>query len=171
MSKRALKKYLQGLEKEHLEEQLLELYSKFKPVKVYYDFVFNPQEEKLVEECKMKISKEYFPLTKRRPRMRRSVAQKYIKHFMQIGMAPDLLLDVMLYNIELAQTYCADKPVKQDTFYKSMLTSFEQAVVYAKEWGEIASFHNRLLGVVAQAEEQNWFNAQAFDHLGAEYLS
>ena len=47
MSKRNLKKYLSELSKEQLEEQLLELYEKFKDVKIYYDFAFNPNEKKL----------------------------------------------------------------------------------------------------------------------------
>ena len=45
MSKRDLKKYLSELNKEQLEEQIIELYEKFSPVKVYYNFVFNPKEE------------------------------------------------------------------------------------------------------------------------------
>ena len=58
MSKRNLKKYLTELNKEQLEEQLIELYDKFGDVKVYYDFVFNPNEDKLVREAKFKISNE-----------------------------------------------------------------------------------------------------------------
>ena len=61
MSKRDLKKYLSSLDKNQLEEQLVELYDKFKDVKVYYDFVFNPNEQSLVKEAKIKISNEYFP--------------------------------------------------------------------------------------------------------------
>ncbi|OQX98965.1 MAG: hypothetical protein B6I20_10435, partial [Bacteroidetes bacterium 4572_117] len=62
MSKRELKKYLQGLNKKQLEEQINDLYLWFKEVKTFYDFVFNPKEGQLLEECKFKISKEYFPL-------------------------------------------------------------------------------------------------------------
>jgi len=62
MSKRALKTYLSQLSKADLEEQLLDLYNRFPEVKTYYDFVFNPKEEKLVQEAKAKISNEYFPL-------------------------------------------------------------------------------------------------------------
>ena len=47
MSKRDLKKYLGELNKEQLEEQIIELYEKFSPVKTYYDFVFNPKEDRL----------------------------------------------------------------------------------------------------------------------------
>ena len=61
MSKRDLKKYLTELHKKQLEEQILELYEKFSAVKTYYDFVFNPKEETLLKECKIKISNEYFP--------------------------------------------------------------------------------------------------------------
>ena len=56
MSKRDLKKYLNELNKEQLEVQIIELYDKFSNVKVYYDFVFNPNEEKLVREAKFKIA-------------------------------------------------------------------------------------------------------------------
>ena len=60
MSKRALKKYLADLQKEDLEEQLLDLYDRFPSVKKYYNFVFNPKEDKMLLEAKMKISNEYF---------------------------------------------------------------------------------------------------------------
>ena len=63
MSKRDLKKYITELNKEQLEEQILELYDKFTDVKVYYDFVFNPNEKKLVQEAKLKISNEYLNLS------------------------------------------------------------------------------------------------------------
>ncbi|WP_396179780.1 DUF6155 family protein, partial [Flavobacterium sp.] len=51
MSKRDLKKYVTELSKEQIEEQIIELYLKFPEVKTYYDFVFNPNEEKLLREA------------------------------------------------------------------------------------------------------------------------
>ena len=39
MSKRALQQYLSELNKEQLEEQIIELYEKFSPVKVYYNWL------------------------------------------------------------------------------------------------------------------------------------
>lgn len=81
MSKRDLKKYLSELNKAQLEEQLIELYDKFKDVKVYYDFVFNPNERNLVKDAKLKISNEYYPIRGKRPKMRRSTAQKIYKTF------------------------------------------------------------------------------------------
>jgi hypothetical protein len=36
--------------------------------------------------------------------MRRSVAQKFIKHFVSLGMDAYLIADLMLYTIEIAQS-------------------------------------------------------------------
>ena len=132
MSKRELKKYIQTLSKKQLQEQVLDLYTRFKPVKEYYNFVFNPKEEKLVTECKFKINKEYFPTNGRKPKKRRSVAQKYIKKFKLLGVNPFLLADVMLFNIETAQRFEASYKVN-DSFFPSMLKSFEEAIEYINE--------------------------------------
>ena len=163
MSKRELKKYLHTLEKKQLEEQILDLYERFKDVKVYYNFVFNPREDKLLEECKYKIGKEYFPLGRRKPKARRSVAQKYIRHFIQLGVEPLLVAEVMLFNLETAQAYSAQKYIRQDGFFTSMLKSFQDARTYIGEHGLMERFHPRLKAIADAAWEQEWFNRAAFE--------
>jgi hypothetical protein len=163
MSKRELKKYLHGLSKEQLEEQITDLYARFKEVKVFYDFVFNPREEKLLDECKFKISKEYFPINGRKAKARRSVAQKYIKHFKQLGADPAMIADVMLYNIEIAQAWSGETVIRQDAFYKSILKSFEEAVTFIYENNMQSEFKIRLQKIVDEAVEQNWFNKNFFE--------
>ena len=167
MSKRDLKKYLTELNKTQLEEQVLELYEKFSAVKTYYDFVFNPKEETLLRECKVKISNEYFPQKKsgkaRKPKMRRSVAQKYIKHFILLGVDPFLIADVMLYSIEIAQTFSAERFIKQELFYKSMFNSFEQAVLFMISNGIVNEFKTRIVAISNETMRQNWFNKEEFD--------
>ncbi len=168
MSKRDLKKYLTELNKKQLEEQIIELYEKFSPVKTYYDFVFNPKEETLLKECKIKISNEYFPPRTsgnkaRKPKMRRSVAQKYIKHFILLGVDPFIIGDVMLYSIEIAQTFSAERIIKQELFYKSMFNSFEQAVIFMIANGILNEFKSRIIAINNETMRQNWFNKQEFD--------
>ena len=141
MSKRDLKKYLGELTKEQIADQFLELYDKFGDVKTYYDFVFNPKEEKLVQESKLKISNEYFPIKNKRPKLRRSVAQKYIKQFIILGVDPHSIVDVMLYNIEVAQRYSAIREMRYASFFKSILNSFEQAINFAKSTGIVSDFN------------------------------
>ena len=157
------------LNKEQLEEQIIELYEKFAPVKVYYDFVFNPKEDKLLQESKVKISHEYFPIKKPnakwRPKakMRRSVAQKIIKHFIMIGVDPFVIADIMLYNIEIAQTYSSNNFIKQELFYKSILNSFEQAVNFVISNGILYDFKDRILAIKQESIQQKWKNKYDFE--------
>ncbi len=161
MSKRALKKYLTELKKKELEEQLMDLYARFPVVKEYYDFIFNPKEDKMVQEAKAKISNEYFPLKRRRPKARRSVAQKYIKHFIKLGVEPHLIADVMLYNLEIAQTFSQNKNVP-DAFYKSMLNSFNEMVQFVSLNELLPNFKDRLIKVYEKTQEQDWGFSEGF---------
>ncbi|KQX00630.1 DUF6155 family protein [Flavobacterium sp. Root420] len=169
MSKRDLKKYLAELNKEQLEEQIIELYEKFIPVKTFYDFVFNPKEDKLLQESKTKISHEYFPVKKPnakwRPKakMRRSVAQKMIKHFILLGVDPFIIADLMLYNIEIAQTFSSGNFIKQELFYKSIFNSFEQAVNFIISNGILPEFKTRILEIQQQTIQQKWKNKYDFE--------
>lgn len=161
MSKRALKKYLSSLKKAELEEQLLGLYDKFPAVKSYYSFVFNPKEDKLVQEAKLKIANEYFPVKRKRPRARRSVAHKYIKTFLLLGVDAPLVADVMLYNLEIAQEFAQHKNVA-DNFYKSMLNSFEQAIQYVALHSLLPEFKERILQIYTETQEKKWVFAEGF---------
>ena len=159
MSKRDLKKYLAELNKTQLEEQVLDLYDKFSAVKTYYDFVFNPKEDALLKECKLKISNEYFPQRTsakkaRKPKMRRSVAQKYIKHFILLGVDPFIIGDVMLYSIEIAQTFSAERIVNSELFYKSMFNSFEQTVKFMITNGIVNEFKSRIVAINEETRRQ-----------------
>ncbi len=169
MSKRDLKKYLSELNKEQLEEQIIELYEKFIPVKVYYNFVFNPKEDSLLQDSKLKISNEYFPVKKlsrrSKPKMRRSVAQKLIKHFIVLGVDPFVIADVMFYNIEIAQTYSAENPIKQELFYKSMFNSFEQAVDFVISNGIYGEFKTRISSIHQETLSQKWGNEYEFERI------
>ncbi|SHI88132.1 DUF6155 family protein [Pseudozobellia thermophila] len=161
MSKRALKKYIAELPKEALEEQMIDLYERFPMVKEYYDFIFNPKEDKLVQNAKAKIGNEYFPVKRRRARARRSVAQKYIKHFIKLGVAPDLVIDVMLYNLEIAQLFARERNVP-DSFYKSMLNSFNEAVRFISVHGLLPDFKERIVKIYTETQEQDWPYTEGF---------
>lgn len=165
MSKKALQKYLKSLKKEQLEEQVMDLYQRFSEVKTFYNFIFNPKEDKLLGEAKFKISKEYFPPNKRKAKTRRSVAHKQIKHFLTLGVDAHLVADLMLYNIEIAQTYSADNKLITDSFTKSMYKSFEQAVTFIHQNNLTTQFSARIIKVKEEAEYQKWQNRENFETL------
>ena len=97
--------------------------------------------------------------------MRRSVAQKYIRHFNRLGVEPSLVADVMFYHIEIAQTYSSEKFVKQEAFYKAMLKAFSEALQYVDEHGIRKEFKERIQQVVHMAHEQRWMNRQGFERV------
>lgn len=169
MSKRDLKKYLAGLPKDALEEQLLALYDKFADVKAYYNFVFNPKEDKLEQEAKAKIANEYFPIKSKRPKLRRSTAQKYIKHFLTLGVDPFVVADVMLFNIETAQKYSAKRDLRYASFYTSMLSSYRQAADFIIANGMAPNFRERLATIKNEAMRQKWENREGFEEVWEKF--
>jgi hypothetical protein len=131
--------------------------------------VFNPKEESLLQDSKLKISNEYFPIKKlgrrSKPKMRRSVAQKLIKHFVVLGVDPFVIADVMLYNIEIAQAYSSENPIKQELFFKSMFNSFEQAVEFIISNGIYAEFKTRIGSIFQETVDQKWINQYEFERI------
>lgn len=163
MSKRDLQKYLQSLNQEQIAEQFLELYSKFPEVKTYYDFIFRPNEDKLLQNAKIKISAEYFPLKTKKAKLRRSTAQKIIKHFLLLGVEPHITAEIMLYNITTAQKYSAKKEMRYDSFFKSILNSLEQCITFCISNGILPHFKSEIVAIVGETHKQKWPNKSQFD--------
>lgn len=160
MSKRTFKKYLAELPKEALEEQLLDLYERFGPVKTYYDFVFNPKEDKLLAEAKARIRNEYFPLKRRRPRARRSVAQKFIRHFKTLRMQESLIADLMVFNLETALDFETTRKVP-DAFYKSMYNSFHEALEFVHYY-QLTEIKPLVEGIYIEILAREWPYLESF---------
>src|SRR5690606_31303813 len=108
---------------------------------------------------------EYFPLKGKRPKLRRSTAQKYIKNFLTLGVDPFVVADVMLFNIETAQKYSAKRQIRYDSFFKSMLNSYKQAVDYVAANGISVNFKERILAIHDEVHRQRWDNQKEFERI------
>ena len=170
MSKRELRKYLKDLTKEQLEEQIADIYNRFKDVKEYYDFAFNPNENQLIELCRFQISKEYYPVGSRKAKLRRSVAQKWIKKLILLDADTSLLADVMFFNIEIAQSFSGEHMIRQESFYTSLFKSFDEALRFVSEKGILTEFRGRIEKIAGDAWDQQWPNRSAFEDLSDMYL-
>ena len=160
MSKKLLQKHLVELQKEHLEIMVLDIYDKFPEVKTYFNFVFNPNENKLLEQARIKVANEFFPLKRKRPKARRSVAQKYIKHFKTLGMSPELIAEFMWYNIGLMHTFCEEKPQRLP-FFKSFCNFYKEALQFASYHQIIPLYKTQILAVYTASKD--WENAYDFE--------
>jgi hypothetical protein len=161
MSKKALKKYVQQLDAAALQEQIFDLYRRFPEVKTYYDFVFNPQEDKLLREAMQRISEEYFPRRRKKAKARRSVAHKYIKHFRTLGVDAVVLSELMAFNLETAQRYETQRNCP-DAFYRSIYKSFLEWGNHLVHHGILPEFRDRAISFVEGVEAAEWPQKQAF---------
>lgn len=161
MSKLKLKKHIKTLSKKQLEEQIIELYDKFKPVKIYFNFAFNPKEDKFLEDAKIKVFKEYFPRTKRRAKLRRSTATKLIKHFQDLEMSPDVIAELMCYAIEIVLIYTERRTIKNDSFFVGIFRQYQDAVSFIVR-NNLKRFEPRLIEIAEQTWQQDWFNKSSF---------
>lgn len=165
MSKRALKKYLSELDKAQLSDQIIDLYDRFKEVKTYYDFAFNPKEDRLLAEFKTRVRREYFPENGRKAKARPSIAQKRIKKFIRLEVNPETIIEAMLYTIETAQAFSAKRQNCRDPFFRSMFNSFKQAIQFAHYHGFIDIYFPRFHAIVAHCISREWPNKNAFIEL------
>lgn len=159
MGKLQLKSYLHKLDKENLVEQVIELYSTSKEVKKYYDFLLNPDLEKLADEWKIKISKEYFPTYGRRIRARRSVGQKAVRELEFLGVTPDIIADIRMYAIEVAVLYTIEMHRADVAFNKSIEQQYIKLIDYAKEHGLLSDFKVRCCDLKNKIVDADWVNA------------
>lgn len=163
VSKRELKKYLKDLDKNQLSEQIIDLYDRFKDVKTFYDFAFNPKEDKVLNDFKTRVAKEYFPVKgRKKPKARPSIAQKRIALFIKLEMNPAVILDAMLFTIETAQAYAAERNNIRDPFYRSMFNSFKQATEFAQYHGFADDYKDRFSQIISDCESQSWPNRDRF---------
>lgn len=169
MSKREFKKYIKDLKKSQLEIHLFDLYERFSNVKEFYDFAFNPNEVKLVKEAKFKIANEFFPLNGRKAKMRRSIAQKIIKHFITLGVDIFIISDIMLYTIEIAQSFSVSKCIKNDSFYKSIFITYRQSILYMVEHAILNDNLDRVVAIKNEAIIQDWSNKSEFVALAQQF--
>lgn len=162
MSKRQLLNFLNELGKPELKEQLIDLYDRFKNVKEFYDFSFSPKEDQHFRLAKEKISKEYFTENTRKAKKRRSIAQKQIVYLQKLEADPVRISDLMLFNLEVAQTFLDENTINQEGFYKSMLSSFRSALVYISKQQLDLEFEDRIDRIISKSKEQSWFNHEGF---------
>jgi hypothetical protein len=141
MSKTALKKELQLLNKEQLIAQILELYDNYKPVKEYYKLYLDPQgEAELMKKYKMIIINEFFPKSNRIGYARFSVAKKAIADFKALQPSSELLADLMITLPEMACKYTNEYGDMSEPFYTSAANNYEAALKFLKKEQLLSKF-------------------------------
>jgi hypothetical protein len=98
MGLREVKTEPNKLEKEDLIKHISELYKKCKPVKEYYDFYVDSDENQHLEQYKEKVTEGFFP--KRRYQLKLSISRKAINDFKKLETSTKCLADLLLLFVE-----------------------------------------------------------------------
>ncbi len=168
MGLRELKSELYKQDKETLIKHISELYKKYKPVKVYFDFYLNPDEKKLLEQYKQKVYEGFFP--KRGYNIKLSLSRKAINEFKKLGVSEESLAVLLLYYVECGVEVTNEYGDMDENFYTSVENTFEKALQLMAKNKLLEKFKYRALKIVKKAEGIGWgFSDAMWDIYGEQY--
>ncbi len=154
MGLKEVKSELNKLDKDALIKHISELYKKFKPVKEYLDFYINPDEKKLLEQYKNKVTEGFFP--KRGDNIKLSISRKAINDFKKLGVSQEYLADLLLHfvecGVELTNTYGDIN----ENFYTSVENTYDKALQIIDKNGLLEKFKARALKIIIDTENIGW---------------
>lgn len=125
MSKAEVKKYIRSLDRQGLEQLILDLYTARKEAKEFLDYAVHPNDNAKYEQYKEVITKEFFP-KRGDAKLRFSVCKKAVRDFKSLDPDPVLLCDLMLYIPECASEIADDWGDLWESFYDVSLQQFCQ---------------------------------------------
>ena len=150
----SLKKYLQQFSKEQLIAQILELNTKYKEVKTYYDFSVNPYSTKAKEEAKKIIGKCIYPNINYNLNLRE--ARKAITGFKKLSPLENDIIDVMLFYVECGVNYTQVFGDINESFYNSFAGMFYDACLLVQKHKLETEFKARCFKIVSQTDGMGW---------------
>lgn len=156
MSKAQLKKYIQGLDREQLEEFVLNIYSDVKPAKDYLDFFLNPDVDKLVDNTKRALCTRIF-----RPNgdpvlnLKFTKINNIMKDFTSKIHDPYMVADMMVYLLTLLCLY-GSKYYHTESFVKSVVANFGRLSKWLVKTGLETEYREKMLGLIKNTYDIGW---------------
>lgn len=154
MGLRELKSELKKQNKETLIKHISELYKKYIPVKEYFDFYINPNENELLEKYKEKVREGFFP--KRGWNLKLSLARKAINEFKKLGPSQENLADLLLYYVECGVEFTNDYGDIDENFYLSLEKTYVQALTLMRKENILEKFAERAKEIVNDTSNIGW---------------
>lgn len=126
MSLSSLKKELQHFDKSALESIILDLYSKSKENKDYLEYFQNPDEEKLLDKYKTKVSDYIFPKRGYRAKIAKAkaVLREFSKWYPNPEMEAELQLTYIVRGIDFGKKVYMTTAL-DDSLHKMTISFFE----------------------------------------------
>ena len=164
MGLREVKSVLNKLDKEDLIKHVSELYKKYKPVKEYFDFYVNPDEKKLLEQYKEKVTEGFYP--KKGYQLKLSISRKAINNFKKLGTSAQSLADLLLHFVENGVEFTNEYGDIDEYFYTSVENTYSSALDLIDKNGLLDKFKKRAYKIVTDTDGIGW---GFHDYLGDLY--
>ena len=149
-----IKKELKKLDKDKLIDLVADLYKKNKSVKEFFDFYVNPDERKLFEKYRAKVFEAFYP--KRGYNYKLKDGKQAISDFKKLGISTELLADLMLCYVETGVKFTNDFGDINETFYKSLATTFVDSLTLMRKENLLDKFEDRVGKVVDDTSGIGW---------------
>jgi hypothetical protein len=158
MSLSSLKKELQHFDKSALESIILDLYSKSKENKDYLEYFQNPDEEKLLDKYKTKVSDYIFPKRGYRAKIAKAkaVLREFSKWYPNPEMEAELQLIYILRGIAFGKEVYMTSAL-DDSLHKMTISFFE----FIKKHQLLIQFNDRI--------ENNAYLSKRWENFNSNY--
>jgi len=166
MGLREVKIELNKLDKSELINHISELYKKYKPVKEYFDFFINPDEEKLLKQYKEMVTEGFFP--KRGYQLKLSISRKAINDFKKFETSPVSVADLLLHYVEKGVEFTNAYGDIDENFYTSLENTYSTALELISKNGLLDKFKSRAFKIVNDTKDIGW---GFHDYLGDQFYS
>ena len=168
MSKTEVKKYIKSLDRQGLEQLVLDLYTARKEAKEFLDYAVHPNDNAKYEQYKEIITKEFFP-KRGDGKMRFSVCKKAVKDFKSLDPDPVLLCDLLLYIPECASKVANGWGDLWESFYDSAYTNSVNALKEISKHGLQSHFQTRVDKILANCQSSGYGFLDMMEDAYAEY--
>ena len=149
-----LKKELKKFDKEKLIELIADLYKKNKSVKEYFDFYVSPDENELLNTYRDKVFEAFYP--KRGYGYKLKDGKQAIIDFKKFEPATELLANLMLFYVESGVKFTNDFGDVNEAFYKSLATTFVDALKIMDKENLLNKFEERVEKIVDDTSGIGW---------------
>lgn len=149
-----LKKELKKLDKEKLIELVADLYKKHKSVKEFFDFYVNPDERELFNKYRDKVFEAFYP--RRGYNCKLKEGKQAISDFKKLGPSADLVVELMLFYVEMGVKFTNKFGDIGEGFYSSIETTYVAALKLMKKENLLKKFEERASKVVSDTSDIGW---------------
>jgi len=154
MSKLDFKKEIESFDKKQLVKLIMDLYNKNSSAKEYLDFLFNSNDEEVLNIYKQKVREAFYP--KRGFELKISIGKKAISDYRKLNPSPDSLIDLLLWYVESGADFTNDYGDIDERFYLSIEGVYDNALKFIDKVGLHLKYQDRAFQITKKTENIGW---------------